>query len=339
MLPLTLFAATGDAVVRLTSPDGQTFTTTTSLAGSGAQCLAVDPHNPQRVYAGTFDQGVYRTLDSGAHWERVGAELPHQRVLAVALSAARQAHGHAALYVGTEPSALYRSDDDGATWQDFPRLAELPSAPTWSFPPRPWTSHVRWIAPHDTDPDLLFLGIELGGVVCSRDGGQSWEDRKPGSYHDAHAVKTHPAAPGRVYEAAGGGVALSSDAGATWTPVDEGLDRHYVWGLAIDSTDPDLWYVSASYGPRQAHGRQGDAQGIIYRKRRLAPWEALGGTSSGLPRPLDAMPYALLTLRERPNSLVAGLQTGELYLSEDAGDHWRRLAVRLPALLALGEAA
>ena len=51
-----------------------------------------------------------------------------------------------AVYAGTEPSALYRSDDGGETWHELESLLELPSRPTWSFPPRPWTSHVRWIA-------------------------------------------------------------------------------------------------------------------------------------------------------------------------------------------------
>lgn len=333
----TLFAATGDGVARIVSRDGAHQEVDDYLSGSGAQCVAVDPHDPRRVYVGTFDQGLYRSLDGGATWAGVEG-LPERRVLAVAISQSHRERGRPAVYAGTEPSQLYRSVDDGATWERFPGLTALPSAPTWSFPPRPWTSHVRWIAPHYHDPNLLFVGIELGGVMRSRDGGQTWEDRKPGSYHDAHALATHPAAPGRVYEASGGGVALSDDAGASWTPVDDGMDRHYVWALAVDPADPDLWYVSASHGPRQAHGRDGNAQAVLYRKHDDAPWEPLGGDESGLPRPLATMPYALLTLRDRPGVVVAGLQDGELLLSADAGAHWRRLELKFPGLLALSEA-
>ncbi|HEX5502275.1 MAG TPA: hypothetical protein VFW96_06605, partial [Thermomicrobiales bacterium] len=339
MQPIRLFAATGDAVARLDSRDGQTFESTFSLEGSGAQCVAVDPHDPARVYVGTFDDGVYRTLDGGATWAQAGETIPHKRVLSIAISPAERAGGRSVVYAGTEPSNLYRSEDDGATWQTFPRLPELPSASTWSFPPRPWTHHVRWITPHATDPNLLFVGIELGGVMRSRDGGQTWEDRKPGSYHDSHAIATHPAAPGRVYEAAGGGVARSGDAGETWAPVDDGMDRHYVWGLAVDPADPELWYVSASHSARYAHHFDGNAQGVLYRKRGDAPWQPLGGNGDGLTRPLSYMPYALLTPRGRPNALLAGMQNGEIYATADAGDTWRRLDVQLPRLLALGEAA
>lgn len=68
--------------------------------------------------------------------------------------------------------------------------------------------------------------------------------------------------------------------------------------------------------------------------RRDAPWEQLTG---GLPHPLPYMPYALLTLHNRPGVLIAGLQNGELLMTEDAGDSWRTLDVKLRGLLALAE--
>lgn len=338
MPPISLFAATGDAVARITCTDDRRFETRLGLAGSGAQCVAADPAEPGRAFAGTFDDGVYRTLDGGATWAQVGDGIPHKRALSVAISPCHRANGRAVVYVGTEPTSLYRSEDDGQTWQALPRLTALPSAPTWSFPPRPHTSHIRWIALHHRDPQVIFVGIELGGVMRSLDGGATWEDRKPCSYHDAHALATHPVAVGCVYEAAGGGVARSDDAGRSWAQVDGGMDRHYAWGLAVDPADPNLWYVSASYGPRNAHDRRGDAQGIVFRKRGDAPWQPLGGDGAGLPRPLASMPYVLLVPRERPGALLVGTQHGELWLSDDQGDRWRRLDGQLPALLALSEA-
>jgi hypothetical protein len=183
---------------------------------------------------------------------------------------------------------------------------------------------------------LLFVGIELGGVMRSRDGGETWEDRKPGSQWDAHCIATHPLDPSRVYEAAGGGVAVSADTGDTWQPVDSGKDRRYAWALAVDPADPDLWYVSATFSAREAHRNNGDAQALLYRKRGDAPWEALDGE---LPRPLPYMPYALVTPRARPGTLLVGFQDGALAHSGDAGDSFRTLDLKLPGLLALAEAA
>ena len=335
-LPVRLFAATGDSVARIDPGDGSP-EVQLALEGSGAQCVACDPHDPDRLYAGTFDDGVYRSLDAGETWDQVGSSIPHKRVLSVAISPSHREGGRSVVYVGTEPSSLYRSEDDGRSWQELPALRELPSAPGWSFPPRPWTSHVRWIAPHPSDPQLLFVGIELGGVMRSTDAGASWEDRKPGAYTDSHAIVTHPAAPERVYEAAGQGVALSLDRGESWRAADEGMDRHYAWGLAVDPGDPDLWYVSAGHGPGTAHRDDGDAQAVVYRKRGGEAWRPLpvSDGSTTLPH----MPYALLTPRDRPGTVLAGLRDGELLVSEDAGDSWRGLEIRLPKVLALSEAA
>lgn len=336
MQPFRLFAATGDAVARIDVRDDDSADATLFMEGSGVQCVAVDPHDPRRVYAGMHDHGVYRTLDAGETWEFVGEGIPHKRTPSIAISAVHREHGRSVVYAGTEPSNLYRSEDDGRTWREFPRLPELPSAPTWSFPPRPWTHHTRWVALHQHDPQLIFVGIELGGVMRSRDGGEIWEDRKPGSQHDSHAIATHPVDPARIYEAAGGGVAASTDGGDSWFPLDQGMDRHYSWGLAVDPANPDLWYVSASFSASYAHRSNGDARAVLYRKRGDAPWQPLNGA---LPQPLPYMPYALLTLRERPGVLVVGMQHGAIMLSEDEGDTWRTLNVQLPGLLALSEAA
>lgn len=335
MQPTRLFAATGNGVARVDLNNGSTPDIQQMLDGSGAQCVAVDPADPNRVYVGTFDDGVYRSLDAGESWQQVSDGIPHKRVLSIAISPSHSERGKSVVYAGTEPSNLYRSEDDGQSWQGFPRLPELPSSPGWSFPPRPWTSHVRWIAPHHHDPDLLFVGIELGGVMRSTDGGETWEDRKPGSYHDSHAVLTHPTDPTKVYEAAGGGVAQSTDAGDSWQQVDDGMDRHYVWGLAVDPADPELWYVSASHSASYAHRNSGDARGQIYRRRGNEQWQVLT-INGGVETPY--MPYALLAPRNAPGTLIAGFQNGEIMSSADSGNTWHSYGVLTDGLLALAEA-
>jgi photosystem II stability/assembly factor-like uncharacterized protein len=318
-----LFAATADAVVRL-DETGDGWVATRWLAGSGAQCLAVDPDDPDTVFAGLREAGVRRSADGGATWVDCG--LPEPGVFSLAVSPA-----DGTVYAGTEPSRLFASNDRGTTWEALDALLELPSRPTWSFPPRPWTSHVRWVAPSPHEPELLLAGIELGGLMRSKDGGRTWEDHRPGAQRDVHCLAWHPAVEGRAYEAGGGGAAFSVDGGQTWTPADDGRDRNYTWAVAVDPDDPDLWYVSASTGPFAAHGR-GDPRAYLYRRRAGEPWTALDG---GLPDPLPAMPYALVAA---PGRVFAGLSDGQLWESHDRGDSWRRCAVEgdgLDALTAL----
>lgn len=306
------YAATGDGIARLDETGGA-WQVQLSLDGSGAQCLALDPADADTVYAGLREGGVRRTADGGRTW--VDCALPAPGVFSLAVSAA-----DGAVYAGTEPSALYRSDDRGETWRELESLLELPSRPTWSFPPRPWTSHVRWIAPSPHDADVILVGIELGGLMRSTDGGKTWADHRPGAQPDVHSLAWHPHVPGRAYEAGGGGTAWSDDEGETWHPADEGRDRNYTWSVAVDPEDPELWYVSASTGPYAAHGG-GDPQAMIYRCRG-GSWNALAG---GLPDPLPAMPYALVAV---DGGVVAGLADGQIWGSADRGETWQAYALQ-----------
>jgi photosystem II stability/assembly factor-like uncharacterized protein len=303
-----LYAATGDGIARLDETNDE-WSVELLLEGSGAQCLAVDPHDPDTVYAGLRERGVQRTYDGGRTW--VDSGLPEPGVFSLAVSAA-----DGAVYAGTEPSRLFRSADHGESWRELDALLELPSRPTWRFPPRPWTSHVRWIAPNPHDAELILVGIELGGLMRSSDGGATWQDHRPGAQRDVHSLAWHPVVGGRAYEAGGGGAAFSEDAGETWRPADDGRDRHYTWSVAVDRNDPELWYVSASTGPYAAHGG-GDPEARIYRRQAGEPWRALSG---GLPDPLPAMPYALV---DGDGRLFAALADGQIWQSSDRGDSWR----------------
>lgn len=334
-----LYATTGDNVILLQeTPRG--WTVEPLLRGVGAQCLAVDPIDPQHLLVGTFDEGAFLSADGGQSWRRAEG-LPATRVLSVAISPSWRVGGRGVLFAGCEPSALYWSEDGGRHWHEASALRQLPSAPTWSFPPRPWTSHVRAIALSPCDPGLVLVGIELGGVLRSTDGGMTWADQRPGCYLDCHALLLHPAMPELVFEAAGGGVARSEDAGDTWHTVDEGLDCRYVWAVASPPDDPTTWFVSAAPGPREAHGpgphrgampnRGGAAQARIYRRQGTNPWEPI----AGYPQPLSSMPYALVIPPSEPRTLYAGFRDGQLWRGPELGSAWHKLDIQLDTIFTL----
>ena len=315
---MRLWAATGDAVARL-DEDGGRWTVALSLEGSGAQCLSPDPRDPDTAYVGLREHGLRKTSDGGETWRDV--ELPDPGVFSVAVSPV-----DGAVYAGCEPSRLFRSDDAGDSWRALDALLDLPSRPTWRFPPRPWTSHVRWIAPSPHDAELLLVGIELGGLMRSEDGGASWADHRPGAQRDVHSVVWHQRERGRAYEAGGGGSAFSLDAGDSWIPADEGRDRDYTWAVATDPDDADRWWLSASTGPFAAHGDR-HSQARIYRRD--------GGAWTSVTDELAAMPYALAA---RDGRLFAALGDGTLIETRDGGDSWAglQLDTKLLRLGALG---
>ena len=250
------------------------------LVGRGLECLAVAPAAPERAFVGTAEEGLQRTTDGGSSWTT--ALTAGDRVTSVTVSP----HDPEEVWAGTEPSAVYRSTDGGESWTERPGLTGLDSASRWSFPPRPHTHHVRWIALAPDDPEQLYVAIEAGAFVRSPDAGATWLDHPDGARRDNHTLATHPDAPERVYTAAGDGYALSTDRGETWTHPQEGLDHRYVWGLAVHPDDPETVVASAASGARSAHSTDGES--YVYRTSGEEWTTAMEGLSGpdGLARPV-----------------------------------------------------
>jgi len=89
-----LYAATGDGIARLDEAGGG-WTVELFLRRSGAQCLAIDPADPDRLYAGLRESGVRRSDDGGRTW--VDCALPEAGVFSLAVGAA-----DGAVFAGTE---------------------------------------------------------------------------------------------------------------------------------------------------------------------------------------------------------------------------------------------
>jgi photosystem II stability/assembly factor-like uncharacterized protein len=124
------------------------------LKGTNPQIIAFDPKNPSRAYCGTSGNGLWKTDDGGQTWNRIGKDaFSSQNVTSVSVSLPARENNFNRIYVGTEPSALYASDDGGDSWERMEALNKLPSSVSWSFPPRPWTHHVRWIEPDANNYD------------------------------------------------------------------------------------------------------------------------------------------------------------------------------------------
>lgn len=264
-------------------------------------CLAADPLTPGRLWCGTRRAGVFRSDDAGTTWRTMGLDGAH--VTAVAPSPVEQG----TVWAGTEPSVVWRSIDAGATWSETRDLTALPSSSEWSFPPKPYTHHVRWIACHPQEAGHLWVAIEAGALIATRDGGHSWRDRVPGGPWDTHELAVHPAAPDVLRSAAGDGYFESDDAGRSWASPMDGLEVGYLRSVAIDPGDAEVVLVSASTGARTAY-TAGRSDGRLYRRVQRGRWERVRG---GWP----ATPSTIAPL------LTPGDRAGELWAADERGVH------------------
>src|SRR5262249_7862893 len=150
--PSTLYAAATTGGFKSTS-GGESWTRSLLLERPGA--LAIDSQSV--VYAGTFDQGLWRTADGGANWARVND-------VAVIRSLAVDPVMPGVVYVAAA-AGLLRSRDGGVT------LSSLYMNDTTS-----WSAQgVVAVAVDSGVPSTLYIGPASGGVLRSTDGGATWQ--------------------------------------------------------------------------------------------------------------------------------------------------------------------
>jgi photosystem II stability/assembly factor-like uncharacterized protein len=299
-----------------------------SLKGTQPQSIAFDPLNSGRVYCATFGNGLWRSDDNGQTWSNIGKDvISSPYVMSVAVSSLKSENEFNKVYAGTEPSAFYTSIDGGDSWERMKGLNDLSSSKSWSFPPRPWTHHVRWIEPDANNPDYVFAAIEAGALVQSRDGGKTWIDRNQQGPYDTHTLATHSKAPRRLYSSAGDGYYESYDYGETWNRPMEGLRHNYLFGIAVDSGNPEAVIVSASNGPGRSYVAE-NAETFVYRKD-AADGNRWKTVIDGLPEPRGSTMMSFTSNAKTPGELY-GVNNHGSFLSTDAGSSWKRLDTLWP---------
>ncbi|HQQ76419.1 MAG TPA: hypothetical protein PLB01_03615 [Thermoanaerobaculia bacterium] len=189
---------------------------------------AVDPLTGT-IWAGTRGEGLWRSVDDGAHFTRV-TSLTMPQVRAIAVDAARPGR----VLVGGN-TGIWRSTDGGASFK------------------RSSTTFTLSLTVDPLDPDVIWAAAQTAGVSRSTDGGLTFSPRSSGMTFTrmsrSGVVAVDPSNPSVVYAATeGGGVFKSRDAGASWFSVNAGLGDLNVYGLTLDPKDPNVLYAAGPHG-------------------------------------------------------------------------------------------
>ncbi len=280
--------------------------------------LTASPVSPERAYLAAYEAGVYRTDDAGLVWRRLDS-YPSDYAHSVLAHPSKPE----TVYAGSEPAAVFQSDDGGISWRERDGFRAVPEASQWFFHSETRDSHVRDLRASPHDPNHLYAGIEVGGMVRSRDAGATWQ-QLPGLDDDIHCVNLSADRPNRVYVATASSPFRSDDGGDHWESINSGLERRYTLHLAAAPDDADLVLVTVS-----ANAGRKDPQ--FYRStnggRNWQLVEALGHGENA-----SDMAVAFEWDPQSPDRVYAGTDGGKLFCSEDRGESWDQLPVSLPSV-------
>ena len=188
-------------------------------------------------------------------------------------------------YMGTEPAMVYRSDDLGETWLRLSQIDNLPTRDKWYFPPPPHEPHVRSIDFLDGNDANVIVGIEVGGVLMSRNYGEIWQEFNCGIDIDVHTVRPDPGNSDYIIAVTGGGVYVTENRGLLWNHVTEGLSQGYAVGLHINPGSTGEVLLSTGETPPGLNAQ------LYYSRNRGRSWDRL--KSSRLPNHYNRVPVVL----------------------------------------------
>lgn len=282
------------------------------------RALLVHPDRPETIYAGT-QKGVFRSGDRGDNWEPLHCPGEGSDVWSLAFHPSDPD----VMFAGFEPCAIHRSSDGGETWNamDTSRVT-YPDVTTYM---PPLAKRVIGIAADPSDPSDVYAAVEVGGLLASRDGGDSWDSITDGLYTENHTVDLHgvelsPAAPGSVFIIAQVAMFRSPDRGAHWQHLRFGEmfpGGSYCRGLAVAPDDPRTIYLAAGAGGGGAPPGTQEA-GALFRSRDLGDtWEHL---EIG-PTPPSRM-FQVSIPSSAPDRVFCCTKDGHFFSSEDGGDSW-----------------
>jgi photosystem II stability/assembly factor-like uncharacterized protein len=254
------------------------------------------PGDPDMVYAGVEDAGLFKSTDGGQSW----AELPGLRTHKSGPGWAPGAGGmclHTIILDPAHPDRIFtaisaagafRSDDAGQTWRPVNR------------------------------------GLHSEGIPD--------EDAEVG--HCVHRLAMHPARPEVLYMQKHWDVMRSDDAGDSWHEVSGNLPTDFGFPIDVHAHEPDTIYVVPITSDSHHFPPEGKLR--VYRSRAGGDdWEPLTRGLPQEHCYVNVLRDAMAVDSLDDCGVYFGTTGGQVYASADAGDTWAPIVRDLPAVLSV----
>jgi photosystem II stability/assembly factor-like uncharacterized protein len=284
----SLYILAGAGRILRSTDGGATWTVLSSPSPRGISLLAIDPAEPDALYAAT-EIGLFKSRNGGARWFAINQGLDRGKpVQALAFDPASRT-----IYLSqgndfSEPVALFKSTDGGARWT--------------SVSPGVGPGTVSGLAVTAGPRPAVIAVLDARSLLRSEDGGRTWSRVEAGP---PGFVLPLLATPNTLLAGTFEGVFRSGDRGLSWRRSNEGLDAARIAGLAVD--------------PEQGWLYAGALNAGVFRSRdEGASWTPL---RSGIGRFSVSFSGPIVVDPRDPSRIFAGFFQG-IARSTDEGRNW-----------------
>jgi len=257
------------------------------------------------LYAGTRNEGVFKTTDGGNSWQEKNDGLPANldvRTISIDPNNVNK------VYAGSinNGGRLWQSNDKGNSWN------LLNDEMTFT------TIHAMDVDPNNEN--VVYAAPWGAGLFKSTDGGNSWNEIIGGGESERvfslAAIKVHPEDSNILYAAdrADSLLIKSEDGGATWfSPWNPGEEEYFRLNTFVfDPNNPEIYYVSAWKVNR------GRIVGDLFRHNADGGFEQI----------TNELPRAILDVEVDPSNsdiIYASTHVYGLFKSSNGGDNWHEV--------------
>ena len=292
----------GESWSRLLTPTGGFY--------NEARCWSVSTHpdRPGELLAGT-DQGLYRYTATNERFDFIPSPMDDLHILQI------EQHPDDPNFIvcGTRPGEIFISTDDGNSWE---RSNLNAGAECWFIN----TSRVTSIHFDPSDPDTIWITIEIDGVFRSTDRGKSWTRLVNGLTDcDTHDLVFLDRQNGSrtVLCSTEAGVHKSTDNGTTWALITVPPEvAPWPYWRSIKYRADERGVILASVGDRPS----GEAGVLLISEDEGETWRR-----AELSEPVNSTIWSIATHPSDPSLLFFATIFGQIYRSRDGGESWQKM--------------
>jgi photosystem II stability/assembly factor-like uncharacterized protein len=254
---------------------------------TGAADIAMDPSNPQVLYATTWQVlrtpwnitsigpggGLYKSIDGGDTWTKLTSGLPATNLgkIGVTVSPANPQRVWATVEAD-DKGGVYRSDDGGKTWQLLNGGFNMTAR-------QYYYGHI-FADPVDANTVYTFCAKYF---YKSTDGGKTYTEIQT-PHSDYHDLWIDPKNPLRMVNGSDGGAAITFNGGGAWSSLDNQPTAQF-YAVITDNSVPYRIYGSQQDNTTVSIASRTNGGGITE-----SDWHPVAGGESGYLAPTPSVP-------------------------------------------------